>query len=133
MTVPYRFRYARLVAIRWPISIPALVALLGLATSYTARGVRSSASAQPVVAAFDDVVPVWPVVFWGAFIALLAALAARTLIALAYVVAAVAFWLYAAALLAGSITAGAAWPTASLAFAMAVQSFVLALTFAKGR
>ena len=61
------------------------------------------------------------------------ALALKAWIGFAYVACAVAFWFYAAALVAGSITTGAAWPTASLALGMAVSSFVLALTFAKGR
>lgn len=132
MSVPYQFRYARLLYIRWYIAVPELIALLGLSSNYIARGAQSVAT-QPLVAAFDVVPYLWPMVFIVPSIGLVAALIAKKYIAQAYVLAAVAFWLYGVALILGAVFAGSSWAAASLSMAMVTCCLVLGMTYSKGR
>jgi hypothetical protein len=132
LSAPNSFRYARLLHIRWFIAVPELIALLGLASNYLARGAQSAAT-QPLVAAFDVVPYLWPMVFTVPSIGLLAALIAKRYIAQAYVLAAVAFWLYGIALILGAVFAGSSWAAASLSMAMVTACLVLGMTYSKGR
>lgn len=131
-TVPYQFRYARLLYIRWALAFPELIGLVGLASNYLARGVQSPAS-QPLIAAFDSIPALWPVVFGLPSVAMVAALVGKKYIAQAYILAAVAFWLYGVALILGAFFTGTGWSTASLSIAMVAACLVLGGAYSKGR
>jgi hypothetical protein len=125
-------RLYRLLLIRWHLSVPGIIALAGLMSSYAIRGLTpTSVASQPIVAAFDSYGPVWPLAFGIALGFLVFACVTKRGIAYAHLVTGSVMWLYAMALVFGSAFTGAGWGTASLALAISAASLLLARVYGR--
>lgn len=126
-----QLRLYRLLQIRWPLAVPGMVAVGGLMSSYAVRGMTSSSTTQPVLAAFDSYGPVWPLLFGAALLFLVFGCITKRALAIAHLATGSVLWLYAIALVFGSAYTGAGWGTAALALGMSAASLLLARVYGR--